>query len=205
MKCYYFDLHVISQHTSKQEKSKMDDYEQRIRHLPELFDGNLTPEIIEMLKFKVTTLGVSKAYIAKFFGITPSTLHKWISGQTSRCGAYTRSKLIPFLKGEYDFYIKSHRKNDDDSFVINSLPDNMLLCMERISRIYDYCSKSEIMKQRFIEKMDTAAFSALIELIPDDAVKFSKFVSENDSKIESYINMKNEEAKGEDEETEKPQ
>ena len=42
----------------------------------------------------------------------------------------------------------------------------MLLCMERISRIYDYCSKSEEMREAFIEHMDKAAFNALMALIP---------------------------------------
>ena len=143
-----------------------EEFEQKIRMLPELFDGRMNPELVEMLRYKIASLGMPKSYIAKILGVSVATIRKWLNGETSRCAAIVRLKLMHFLKGEYDYYIKGRRKNEDSLYSIGELPDNMLLCMERISRIYDYCSKNDQMRQAFVERMDKAAFNALIDIIP---------------------------------------
>jgi len=143
-----------------------EDLEQDLKALSDGFDGTLSPELITMLKQKIASLGMPKSYIARVLGVSPATIRKWINNETTKCTSVTRLKLVRFLKGEYDGHIKGQKKTEERVYSIGELPDNMLLCMERISRIYDYCSKSEQMREEFVERMDKAAFNALMALIP---------------------------------------
>ena len=145
----------------------IEDFEERVKSLPEVFDGNMSPEFVELLRSKIDSLGMPKSYVAKVLGISVATMRKWLNNETTRCSSVARLKLMRFIKGEYDRYLKGPKKADGKIYTIGELPDNMLLCMERISRIYDYCSKSEEMREAFVEHMDKAAFNALMALIPD--------------------------------------
>ncbi len=144
----------------------IDDYEQRVKMLPEVFDGKMNPEVIELLRYKIASVGMPKSYIAKVLGVSSATMRKWLNNETTRCSSVARLKLMRFLKGDYDHYMKGEKRADETRYSIRELPDNLLLCMERISRIYDYCSKSEEMRTEFVERMDKAAFNALMALIP---------------------------------------
>ena len=46
------------------------------------------------------------------------------------------------------------------------LPDSIMFCMERISKVYDICAQSPRTGEEFIRKMDKAAITALRELLP---------------------------------------
>ena len=145
----------------------VDEHEGNAKSLPEVFDGKMNPDVVEMLRSKIASLGMPKSYIAKVLGISVATIRKWLNSETTRCSSVARLKLVRFLNGDYDRYLKGQRKTEEKIYSIGELPDNMLLCMERISRIYDYCSKSEEMREAFVERMDKAAFNALMSLIPD--------------------------------------
>ncbi|MBQ7651996.1 MAG: hypothetical protein IJS15_13610 [Victivallales bacterium] len=149
----------------------VEETEGKAKNLPDVFDGKMNPEIVEMLRSKIASLGLPKSYIAKVLGISVQTIRKWLNSETARCSSVARLKLMRFLNGEYDRYLNGQRKAEEKIYSIGELPDNMLLCMERISRIYDYCSKSEEMREAFVERMDKAAFNALMALIPDGEEK----------------------------------
>ena len=144
----------------------VEDFEEKVKSLPDVFDGKMNPEFVELLRSKIAQLGMPKSYVAKLLGISVATIRKWLNNETTRCSSVARLKLMRFIKGDYDRYVKGQKKADGKIYSIGELPDNMLLCMERISRIYDYCSKSEEMREAFIEHMDKAAFNALMALIP---------------------------------------
>lgn len=132
------------------------------------FNGVITEELRCKLVEKIDALGVPKHCIAHFFGITVSTLQKWEKGVTSRCSISAREKFLPFLAGEFDDYILGKEWMPANVSYTGALPDKMLLCMERISQIYDICSRTPEMRNEFVSRMDKAAVKAMHDLMLAD-------------------------------------
>lgn len=130
------------------------------------FDGLITEEIRQRLVKKVSDLDVPKYLVARFFGITSSTLHKWLKGPTVRCSVSTRNIIMPFINGECDDCFNGGGITDSCLDYTTQYPDKVMMCMERISKMYDICSNSPHISKEFISRMDKAAFEAMKELMP---------------------------------------
>ncbi|MBR4674931.1 MAG: hypothetical protein IKP00_10745 [Victivallales bacterium] len=146
----------------KNEMSQSDDLP-----FPDDFYGVLTDGFRKLLRHKIAELNVSKMNVARYFDITPQTLHKWEYGPTYRLSASTCEKFRPFICGEVDMLVKSQIRPGHASQQPHPiLPDSIMFCMERISKVYDICAQSPETGEEFIRKMDKAAISALRELLP---------------------------------------
>ncbi len=135
--------------------------------LPEDFYGFLTDGYRVLLHRKVEELNVPKVNIARYFDITLQTLHKWEYGPTRRLSASATEKFRPFISGEVDDLVKSQlHPRYLHSYTPSTLPDSIMFCMERISKVYDICAQRPEAGEEFIRKMDKAALAALQELLP---------------------------------------
>ncbi len=135
--------------------------------LPEDFYGILTDGYRALFQRKIEELNVPKVNIARYFDITLQTLHKWEYGPTQRLSASASEKFRPFICGEVDTLVKlqSHARYPQNYTQV-TLPDSIMFCMERISKVYDICAQRPEAGEEFIRKMDKAALAALQELLP---------------------------------------
>ena len=135
---------------------------------PEDFHGILTEGYRELFRRKIAELKVPKMNVARYFDITLQTLHKWAYGPTNRLSASTSEKFRPFICGDVDSLVKSQNRPRHIQEYTQStlLPDSLMFCMERISKVYDICAQRPETGEEFIRKMDKAAITALRELLP---------------------------------------
>ena len=134
---------------------------------PEDFYGLLTDGYRVLLHRKIEELRVPKVNIARYFDITLQTLHKWEYGPTLRLSASASEKFRPFICGEVDNLVKTQpHPRYGQAYSQSTLPDSIMFCMERISKVYDICAQRPEAGEEFIRKMDKAALSALQELLP---------------------------------------
>ncbi len=135
--------------------------------------GRLNDGIRARLKAKISALGVAKHEIASFFGVTTATLSKWENGTTARCSMASREKMMGFIRGEYDDLIIGNaveaRRKDGRNATYGDLPDEMLVCMERMNEIYGACCspKPEI-GEEFIEHLDKMAVRTMRDIVSGD-------------------------------------
>jgi len=132
--------------------------------------GRLNEEVRARLREKISALGVAKHEIANFFGVTTATLSKWENGTTARCSIASRDKMMGFIRGEYDDFIIGNAmesgKKGDRTVIYRDLPEEMLICMERMNEIYVACSspRPEI-GEEFIERLDRLAVRTMREIV----------------------------------------
>ena len=123
--------------------------------------GQFSEDVLAMFKERVMQSGMTKCALANRFGVSPITLHKWLTGGTHRCSLSSRQKITSFLGEEIPIPAgKSFQYNRS----LQPFPDSILLCMERISKAYDLCNTSEDNSRDFIGIMDHAALEALKRL-----------------------------------------
>ncbi len=135
--------------------------------IPEDFYGLLTDGYRALLHRKIEELNVPKVNIARYFDITLQTLHKWEYGPTLRLSSSAIEKFRPFICGEVDNLVKSQlHPRYTQTYTPSTLPDSIMFCMERISKVYDICAQRPEAGEEFIRKMDKAALTALQELLP---------------------------------------
>jgi hypothetical protein len=123
-------------------------------------NGQLTEDVLLSFKEKIAQSGMTKCAIARRFGVSPITLHKWLSGGTHRCSLSARQKISSFIGEENPGEGVAFQYNGSSHI----FPDNILLCMERISKAYDLCNTSKDKARDFIGIMDKAALDALQRL-----------------------------------------
>ncbi len=135
--------------------------------MPENFYGLLTDGYRALFHRKIVELNVPKVNIARYFDITLQTLHKWEYGPTLRLSASASEKFRPFICGEVDNLVKTQpHPRYGHAYSQSTLPDSIMFCMERISKVYDICAQRPEAGEEFIRKMDKAALAALQELLP---------------------------------------
>ena len=135
--------------------------------VPEDFYGLLTDGYRALLHRKIEELNVPKVNIARYFDITLQTLRKWEYGPTLRLSTSAIDKFRPFICGEVDDLVRSQlHPRYLQSYSQSTLPDSIMFCMERISKVYDICAQRPEAGEEFIRKMDKAALAALQELLP---------------------------------------
>ena len=140
-------------------------------------NGIITSEIRAVLEEKTRQSGITKSALAKELGVTSVTLHKWLSGSTTRCSLSARKKLLDFLR-------EPARNENPEEFHYekgNLYPDKMLLCMERIGKAYDICNTSDDNSRSFIGMMDKAAINALQHLVFKELRQKPKHVRKHDA------------------------
>ncbi len=107
--------------------------------------------------------------VARVFGVTTASVHKWINGSTKRLPVASRRKMESFLNGQCEDEIIYHsRRNQqiaEDTIKYN-VPNDFAYLMERIRKIHEICSQSNELSRIFIEKMDAAMLRSLRELLP---------------------------------------
>ena len=124
-------------------------------------NGVITDEIREALKEKVASSRTSINSMARHFGVTYVTFKKWLSGATRRCSVSARKKISLFLNSDDSF----HNANRFRYSRNETLPDDMLMCMERIGKAYEFCNTDPNNSQNFIGLMDKAAIEAMHSLV----------------------------------------
>ena len=135
--------------------------------IPEDFYGLLTDGYRALFHRKIEELNVPKVNIARYFDITLQTLHKWEYGPTLRLSVGAIEKFRPFICGEVDNLVRSQlHPRYQQTYSPSILPDSIMFCMERISKVYDICAQRPEAGEEFIRKMDKAALAALQELLP---------------------------------------
>jgi len=70
------------------------------------FDGKFTSEMKRRLQERLDELRVPKHVVARFLGISNSTLSKWQNGRTPVCSPKHRALLQDFFNGEFDRQIR---------------------------------------------------------------------------------------------------
>lgn len=139
------------------------------------FNGVLTEELRNRLRAKLKELHVPRHVIARFFGVTCSTLRKWQTSTGTICKESVYAKLLPFLEGEYDEVLRG--QNAPMLFYgRDNISGTLACCLERIGRIYEICSRTPDMSAKFITRIDQAGLSALKELLGEsnpEAIKSS--------------------------------
>ena len=157
--------------------------------IPEDFYGLLTDGYRALLHRKIEELNVPKVNIARYFDITLQTLHKWEYGPTLRLSASAIEKFRPFICGEVDNLVKSQlHPHYMQTYSQAILPDSIMFCMERISKVYDICAQRPEAGEEFIRKMDKAALAALQELLPPIVFRNKKEYSCDNDELKELEN-----------------
>ena len=173
--------------------NKMKENENKVSEelpIPEEFYGLLTDGYRALFHRKIEELNVPKVNVARYFDITLQTLHKWEYGPTLRLSASAIEKFRPFICGEVDNLVKSQlHPRYQQTYSQSTLPDSIMFCMERISKVYDICAQRPEAGEEFIRKMDKAALAALQELLPPIVFRNKK---ENKHEHDELIELKNE-------------
>ena len=167
-------------------KLKSDDFlKEEFLPRPEDFYGILTDGYRALFHRKIEELKVSKVNIARYFDITLQTLHKWEYGPTVRLSASAIEKFRPFICGEVDALVKSQtHPRFGQNYTQVTLPDSIMFCMERISKVYDICAQRPEAGEEFIRKMDKAALAALQELLPPIVFQNKNEKTDDDEELE---------------------
>lgn len=111
-------------------------------------NGRLTEPIVDRLRRKINELGITKDTAARRIGITLSNLMKWLSGNVKNCQQPVRDPLVQFLCGKYDVTLqkiaqhKGQRLCKKHNGQKEKYPDKLILCLERLSRMYSMCARS---------------------------------------------------------------
>ena len=70
------------------------------------FDGQFTNEFRSLLRHRMEELCVPKHVVARFLGISNSTISKWQNGLTPACSPKHRPLLQDFFNGHFDQQIR---------------------------------------------------------------------------------------------------
>ncbi len=131
--------------------------------------GELTGEIREKLVRKVEGLGIPRYLVAQHLGVSNSTLHKWEHGPTGRCSVSARRRLAMLLNGEMDHHLMGMVAERTVRYDDEELPDDMMMCMEKINQVYDICANSPTLGHRFLERMRNAATTVFLDLVASES------------------------------------
>ena len=107
--------------------------------------------------------------VARIFGVSGTTIRKWLNGITTRLPISARRKMVSFLTGGCDFEISCYSEKRDcvsEVSAIYDVPPQMRYVMERVRRMYDVVNQIEGLEKPFLKKMDEAMQRILSELMP---------------------------------------
>ena len=123
----------------------------------------------ERFKDIIYTNGLSTNAVARIFGVTPTTIRKWLGGMTKRLPISARKKMAAFLSGqcttEISCYTGKH-ENVAESLDLYDVPPQLIYMMERMRRMYEVINHVNGLEKTFLRKLDEAMKRILAELLP---------------------------------------
>ncbi len=130
-----------------------------------IFDGQLTPEIRELLQAKRFELGLPFQRVAAFFGVNWSTFRKWEQGPTKSCELCFRPQLEAFLNGDYDDVLKSiNRPKTAIQSLSEDMPQEVMQCLERVTNTYRLCQARPDLREKIVQSIDKATAGIIASL-----------------------------------------
>ncbi len=125
------------------------------------FNGQFTPEFKNLLQSRMEELCVPKHVVARFLGISNSTISKWQNGRTPACSPQHLPLLRDFFNGRFDQQIR------ESSFVFAG--EKFQLSTSVIpdaERHYRECRDKSVGRQ-YVDGVTTAVEESLRTLIGD--------------------------------------
>ena len=123
----------------------------------------------ESFKDIIYTNGLSTNAVARIFGVTPTTIRKWLCGETKRLPISARKKMASFLSGQCASEISCYTakpENVAESLDLYDVPPQLLYLMERLRRMYDVINQIKGLEKPFLRKLEEAMKRILAELLP---------------------------------------
>ena len=123
----------------------------------------------ESFKDIIYSNGLSTNAVARIFGVTTTTIRKWLNGTTKRLPISARKKMASFLSGQCSTEISCYtakQENVAESLDLYDVPPQLLYLMERLRRMYDVITQVNGLEKTFLKKLDEAMKRVLAELLP---------------------------------------
>ena len=123
----------------------------------------------EFFKDIIYSNGLSTNAVARIFGVTPTTIRKWLGGETKRLPTSSRKKMASFLSGrcatEISFYT-AKQENVAENQTVYDAPPQLMYLMERLRRMFQVITQVNGLEKTFLKKLDEAMKRILAELLP---------------------------------------
>lgn len=124
----------------------------------------------ESFKDMIYVNGLSTKEVARIFGVTPTTIRKWLGGETTRLPVSARKKMASFLSGqcamEISCYKEKHENVAESLAVYDDVPPQVVNLMERLRKMYEVINQVNGLEKPFLIKLDEAMKRILAELLP---------------------------------------
>ena len=123
----------------------------------------------ESFKDIIYSNGLSTNAVARIFGVTPTTIRKWLGGTTKRLPISARKKMASFLSGQCAMEISCYTPKHDnvaESLAMYEMPPQLVYMMERLRRMFEVITQVNGLEKTFLRKLDEAMKRILAELLP---------------------------------------
>ena len=120
------------------------------------FHGIITEEVRTRLRARRLQLGLSREDLARLLKVNRMTISKWETGGSTRCIKALIAPLSDFLNGR----LVPDTLNPVSKELYKDIPEDFLLCMEQIVRIYELSAETSPLRKMVLERLDNIADEA---------------------------------------------